>query len=181
MLSRLAPGGAAAYEVGETAFAEALRSALLLCGYADIFSAHGFLTARKPAWEAGASFSLRSRAAAAPAERARTWVLASEEDEELVEEADLLSEEELRKRAPVDDCEAGTVSRKPCANCTCGRADVKVTVGDTGADAANMPTSACGSCYLGDAFRCSTCPYLGTPAFKPGEKVSLASVGVMDL
>ena len=64
---------------------------------------------------------------------------------------------------------------KPCKNCTCGRAQAEQQQqkGEK-VDLSNF-TGGCGRCYLGDAFRCANCPYRGTPAFKPGDKVDLTS------
>ena len=72
---------------------------------------------------------------------------------------------------------------KPCENCTCGRKEyfllLKIsyrleegTITEKQLETGGVQSS-CGKCYLGDAFRCGSCPYLGQPAFEAGDKVTL--------
>ena len=60
------------------------------------------------------------------------------------------------------DCK---ISRNACINCTCGRSEESTEN--------ESKTSMCGNCYLGDGFRCSTCPSKGLPPFSPDEKVTI--------
>lgn len=120
----------------------------------------------------------------------------------------LLTDADRERPAPCEPVSSGAPRRKKaCKGCTCGLADLeaeelsksKVVVLDgaesgqtmevsqsekdrlvAAAAAAPKATSSCGSCYLGDAFRCSSCPYRGLPAFKPGEKVEI-DLGMDDI
>jgi len=102
-----------------------------------------------------------------------------EDDDDMIDEDDLLNEEEGALAPDMkgvtnatkgdDDCGG----REPCADCTCGRADATASSKPTGQQTGTkqpIQTSSCGKCGLGDAFRCASCPYLGKPAFKPGEE-----------
>ncbi|KAK3141166.1 hypothetical protein QOZ80_4BG0330340 [Eleusine coracana subsp. coracana] len=127
--------------------------------------------AKKASWSMGSSFPLKKSTKALPK-------IQIDDDSELIDEDSLLTEEDLKKpQLPVvGDCEVGA-TRKACKNCSCGRAEAeqKVEKLELTEEQINNPQSACGSCGLGDAFRCGTCPYRGLPPFKPGEKVSLSS------
>ena len=70
-------------------------------------------------------------------------------------------------------CDDRVMSAKPCENCTCGKKELfegKISVKDL--ENGNVQSD-CGKCYLGDAFRCASCPFKGKPAFAPGDKVKL--------
>ncbi|XP_064610635.1 anamorsin homolog [Liolophura sinensis] len=146
-------------------------------------------SAKKPEYELGStsqlklSFPLKSSATAkVDASVAKVWTLSAndvlDDDLDIMDSDDLLDEEDLKKPDPASlkaECGPGLGKKKACKNCTCGLAEEQEgeNLGVVKANTKKTATSACGSCYLGDAFRCASCPYLGMPAFKPGEKVSL--------
>ena len=96
----------------------------------------------------------------------------NEEEDMKIDEDDLLDDDVLAPppamgaRTAGDDCDG----RKPCDNCSCGRAEQLQQEEKVVAAKKNAPSSSCGKCSLGDAFRCASCPYLGKPAFKAGEE-----------
>ncbi|CAM0901681.1 unnamed protein product [Alopecurus aequalis] len=130
------------------------------------------IKAKKPSWSMGSSFALKKKKVIKALPK-----IEIDDDDELIDEDSLLTEEDLKKpELPVvGDCEVGA-TKKACKNCSCGRAEAEQKVEKLGLTAEQMdnPVSACGSCGLGDAFRCSTCPYRGLAPFKLGEKVTLS-------
>nr|DAD32646.1 TPA_asm: hypothetical protein HUJ06_011497 [Nelumbo nucifera] len=121
------------------------------------------IKAKKPSWKIGSSFSIKKVTKSLPK-------IQIDDDLDLIDEDSLLTEDDLKKPQlpPVGS------TRKACKNCTCGRAEAEEKVQKLGLTADQInPQSACGNCGLGDAFRCSTCPYRGLPPFELGEKVSL--------
>ncbi|XP_010766168.1 anamorsin isoform X4 [Notothenia coriiceps] len=105
-----------------------------------------------------------------------------DDDVDLVDSDALLDEDDMKKPDPASlkatSC-GGEAKKKACKNCTCGLAE-ELEQESKGKQTTNLPKSACGSCYLGDAFRCASCPYVGMPAFKPGEKIVLDNKTLTD-
>lgn len=114
-------------------------------------------------------------------------------------ESDLIDEDELvdnvdSARVYPAKCNPDGKRRRACKDCSCGLREIEeqeeaqarerhaviLTSDDLAEIDFTVPGKAvggCGSCALGDAFRCDGCPYLGLPPFKPGEVVSLDQFG----
>jgi len=120
------------------------------------------IKAKKPDWEVGAKSEVKTQVAS-------RWTVYVDDDEVL--DDDMFLTEEDSEPAPV--IKGGKVPvKKACDNCTCGRAEGKEPVKLT-QEMIDNPVTSCGSCGLGDAYRCATCPYRGLPTFEPGKKIEL--------
>ncbi|KAM9816568.1 anamorsin isoform X4 [Syngnathus typhle] len=190
-------GLVAVAEVSNTQLtSEALKTLLTATGYHGNTLTRVRLSAAKPNFEVGSSSSIKlsfgkntpqpGRLALDP-NTIKMWTLSAndmndDDDADLVDSDALLDEEDLKKPDPVSlkapICGGGAIKKKKaCKNCTCGLAE---ELEESKGQQTNLPKSACGSCYLGDAFRCASCPYLGMPAFKPGEKILLENSTLTD-
>lgn len=150
----------------------------------DIKIEDDYIIAQKSVWShSGASLKDRREKKANDKEEApaNPWAQKSVNDAEMINEDDLLEEEAKTGGAKVFAKESDWLTKpKACENCTCGRKEQLENEELEAQRKKDLESgnikSDCGKCYLGDAFRCATCPYLGQPAFEPGDKVKLKNV-----
>ena len=175
-----------------------LKGDALIAGFAVNAGNDGMILTRpegSTAAQVGAAVPLRKRKTASEKAAKLKAALASGTASRIDEDS-LLEASDLVKPViqPAECAPEKGKRRKACKNCTCGLRELEeeeiragnerrqrvlldgddlAEVDFTASMSAKNAVSSCGNCYLGDAFRCSGCPYLGMPAFKPGEKVSL--------
>ncbi|KAF5101815.1 hypothetical protein D0Z00_000677 [Geotrichum galactomycetum] len=119
-----------------------------------------------------------------------------DDDNDLIDENDLISQSLSASIIIPAKCDPGPGKkrRKACKDCTCGLRELELqeeesrkqkeqgTVVSLNLDdeidftVPGKTGGSCGSCALGDAFRCDGCPYLGLPPFKPGEIINIAAI-----
>lgn len=102
--------------------------------------------ATKPSFETGAKASIRTAPLPVANQLAKVWKInTGDEDADLISEDILLTDEDRKPAVPAS--RGCPPTKKPCANCTCGRADAEAGGGklELTQEMLDNPQSACGS------------------------------------
>jgi hypothetical protein len=175
---------------------QAISLDLQMHGFVDLFvlkdPASGIrqVAGQKPHWDVGATATV-----AVPSSKPTNnnmWKMDTNDiaDSDLIDENALLDDGFVAPTPPACGPDA-TGKKRACKNCSCGLAEIEAAENAENVDEAikarneaamQNVKSGCGSCAKGDAFRCASCPFLGKPAFEPGqEKMVLAMSDDLDL
>ncbi|KAL9545312.1 hypothetical protein PS6_008295 [Mucor atramentarius] len=129
------------------------------------------IEAKKPAYEVGQKMTLKfgKKKNATTTTKKAVWATVSTDD---LEDEDALLDEDDKIKPKEEEMESNNVVSLDLMD------DIQDEIVEV--DPTPKKTGGCGSCALGDAFRCSTCPYLGMPAFSTGEKVALGGMFAQD-
>jgi anamorsin len=164
-------------------------------GFVDIMSAKDpgtnrrFLVAQKPAFTSVsvAKINIPTKTNEAKIVKLKFDINDLAEDE-LIDENALLEANPLpADYKPTAGCGDESINgkKRACANCTCGLAEAEAANVEyqtpVTAEEKLVKSSACGNCYKGDAFRCASCPFLGKPAFEPGQEKVVLTLGTDDI
>lgn len=154
---------------------DTLISLLKMTGFTEFMQTNShYMTAHKPAFKAGGT-SLKDKRILAEKQKAaeqNPWGSLNGEAT-LINEDELMREDDKLVTKNFCGDEDRIMPGKPCENCTCGKKEMLESKENIQKLETGQVESSCGKCYLGDAFRCASCPFLGKPAFEPGDKVKL--------
>eukprot|EP01025_Chloroclados_australasicus_P019045 TRINITY_DN20229_c0_g1_i1.p2 TRINITY_DN20229_c0_g1~~TRINITY_DN20229_c0_g1_i1.p2 ORF type:complete len:271 (+),score=30.78 TRINITY_DN20229_c0_g1_i1:63-815(+) len=147
---------------------------LLLSGFVDINELSNddngiVIECKVPEYSLGASASLKTKTGVQ--QQQTKWKISTDEDDEFNNDEQGITKEPVTVPGKGSGCGASS-GRGACKNCICGRAEGKGPTKLTKSMVEN-PQSGCGSCGLGDEFRCEGCPYKGLPKFEMGKKIEL--------
>ena len=178
--------------LADRAVGQAVATDLKIQGFVDIMAAKDietgerFVVAQKPNWEIGSVAQLKPLATAPSLEN--TWKMNASDlaDSDLVDERELLDDGIVVSTEKAECGPDNAGKKRACKNCSCGLAEIEAAeeekkLAGEPVQEREVKSSSCGSCYKGDAFRCASCPFLGKPAFEPGNEKVVLSLGGDDI